>query len=400
MKFKRHAEGFRDYLRTHHFAARTLETYGANTKRFLAFLEQRYPSINTVEQVTKDTILDYQRHLAEHEDPRIGALTHATQNLILRSVRKFFHYLLRGDFILRDPTSVLEFPKEEQKLIRNVLSEDEVSGLLEQIKPIGPEGLRNRAIVELLYACGIRTTELCQLRVADLDLKEQTATIMKGKGGKSRVVPIGQYACHYIAEYLRKGRKYFLRGRADDPGLLFLSGWGNPFNASTINRSVMWKIAAEVGLKKDLTCYTFRHSVATHMLRNDANVMFIAKLLRPRLDEDHAEEGIPPRAALARRTLWPVKRSSLVVAGGAVPRTACRPAVGAGLAACVSLGALPPQADFRGGLTAACRSGVLSAGARRPVRHGRRLLGGAAHLPRRPLRRRVLRVESGASASR
>ena len=235
MKFQRHLDGFRDYLRAHHFAARTLETY--------------------------------------------GALTHATQNLILRSVRKFFHYLLRGDFILRDPTSVLEFPKEEQKLIRNVLSEDEVSGLLEQIKPIGPEGLRNRAIVELLYACGIRTTELCRLRVADVDLKEQTVTIMKGKGGKSRVVPIGQYACHYIAEYLRKGRRYFLRGRTDDPGLLFLSGWGNPFNASTINRSVMWKIATEAGLKKDLTCYTFRHSVATHLLRADANVMHIAKLL-------------------------------------------------------------------------------------------------------------------------
>ena len=102
---------------------------------------------------------------------------------------------------------------------------------------------------------------------------------MKGKGGKSRVVPIGQYACHYIAEYLRKGRRYFLRGRTDDPGLLFLSGWGNPFNASTINRSVMWKIATEAGLKKDLTCYTFRHSVATHLLRADANVMHIAKLL-------------------------------------------------------------------------------------------------------------------------
>ena len=88
MKFQRHLDGFREYLRAHHFAARTLETYGANTKRFLAFLEQRYPHINTVEQVTKDTILDYQRHLAEHEDPRIGALTHATQNLILRSVRR------------------------------------------------------------------------------------------------------------------------------------------------------------------------------------------------------------------------------------------------------------------------------------------------------------------------
>ena len=65
-------DGFREYLRAHHFAARTLETYGANAKRFLAFLEQRYPRIDTVEQVTKDTILDYQRHPAEHEDPRIG----------------------------------------------------------------------------------------------------------------------------------------------------------------------------------------------------------------------------------------------------------------------------------------------------------------------------------------
>ena len=174
---------------------------------------------------------------------------------------------------------MLEFPKEEQKLTRNVLSGDEVSMLLEHVKPIGPEGRRNRAIVELLYACGIRTTELCRLRVADVDLKEQTVTIMKGKGGRSRVVPIGQYASHYIAEYLRHGRRHFLRERADDPGLLFLSGWGNPFNASTINRSVMWKIAADARLKKDLTCYTFRHSVATHLLRNDANVMYIAKLL-------------------------------------------------------------------------------------------------------------------------
>ena len=75
MKFQRHLDGFRDYLRAHHFAARTIETYGANTKRFLAFLEQRYPRIDTVEQVTKDTILDYQRHLAEHEDPRIPRRT-------------------------------------------------------------------------------------------------------------------------------------------------------------------------------------------------------------------------------------------------------------------------------------------------------------------------------------
>ena len=108
-------------------------------------------------------------------------------------------------------------------------------------------------------------------------------------------------------------------------------------------------------------------------------------------------EGIPPRAALARRTLWLVKRSSLVVL---FPERPADRQWGPGLAACLSLGALPPQADLRGGLTAACRSGVLSGGGRRPVRHGRWLLGGAAYLPRRPLRRRVLRVQIGASAAR
>lgn len=188
----------------------------------MAFLEQRYPSLDSVEKVTKDIILEFQRH-SRSTMRRFGSLTRATQNLILRSVRKFFHYLLRGGFILRDPTSVLEFPREEQKPTRNVLSEQEVLSLLEHIKPIGPEGLRNRAIVELLYACGIRTTELCRLRVAYLDLKEQS--VMHRKGRKSRVVPIGQYASHYIAEYLNKGRRYFLRGGTDDPGPLFLSGW-------------------------------------------------------------------------------------------------------------------------------------------------------------------------------
>ena len=144
--------------------------YAANTRRFLAFLEQRYPSLDSVEKVTKDIILEFQRH-SRSTMRRFGSLTRATQNLILRSVRKFFHYLLRGGFILRDPTSVLEFPREEQKPTRNVLSEQEVLSLLEHIKPIGPEGLRNRAIVELLYACGIRTTELCRLRVAYLGSK-------------------------------------------------------------------------------------------------------------------------------------------------------------------------------------------------------------------------------------
>jgi site-specific recombinase XerD len=97
-------------------------------------------------------------------------------------------------------------------------------------------------------------------------------TILKGKGGKPRVVPIGQYATYYLQRYLDKGRKYMLKGKREDPGFLFLSQRGHPFNKTTINKCVMHPVARKLGTKKYLSCYTMRHSVATHLLANHVDI--------------------------------------------------------------------------------------------------------------------------------
>jgi site-specific recombinase XerD len=279
MRFEKYLTAFKEYLEEHNYSDRTVETYCYNTERFLDFLERFYPRIRSLDKVTKVIVSDYQKYLQSYKNRKGEPLSNQTQILKLIVVRKFFSFLVKHDLILKNPASSITLPKEEQRLIRNILTEKEVSVLLENLKTTDPVSVRNRAIVELFYGCGIRTTELCGLKIQDVDIKEQTATIVKEKGNKSRIVPIGQYASHYIQLYLEKARKYMLGGRRNDPGYLFLTQRGNPFNNTTINKSVMRSVSKKLDKKKYLSCYSFRHSVATHLLANNVDVTYIAKLL-------------------------------------------------------------------------------------------------------------------------
>lgn len=207
MKFGRYLTSFKEYIESIHFSERTVESYCLYTKQFLSFIEKYYTRITSLEMITKDNVLDYQNYLAHYKNEKGESLSNKTQSLKLRALKKFFSFLIRRDLILKDSTTVLTFPKEEQRLTRNILSEKEVFDLLDKVKPYDPIGIRNKAIIELLYSCGMRTSELCNLKVHDVDLKEQTVTIVKGKGNKSRLIPIGQYASHYIQLYLEKARK-------------------------------------------------------------------------------------------------------------------------------------------------------------------------------------------------
>ncbi|HYX08248.1 MAG TPA: tyrosine-type recombinase/integrase, partial [Bacteroidales bacterium] len=122
------------------------------------------------------------------------------------------------------------------------------------------------------------TTELCELMNSDINLKEQMITI-KGKGNKIRTVPIGQYCTYYIELYLKESRKFMLKGRKDDPGNLFLSYRGKPFNKSSINTAVMRKVIKNINVKKHISCYSLRHCLASHLLQNKVDLMHIAELL-------------------------------------------------------------------------------------------------------------------------
>ncbi len=279
MKFEKHVNTFKEYLEEHNYSERTVETYCYNTNRFLNFMDKYYPRIKSLEKVTKEIVLDYQKYLVNYKNRKGEPLSNQTQILKLIVIRLFFSFLLKHDLILKNPASSLTLPREEHRITRNILTENEVLNLLENLKLTDPVSIRNRAIVELFYGCGVRTTELCNLKVHDVDLKEQTVIIIKGKGNKSRVVPIGQYASYYIQLYLEKARKYMLKGKRNDPGYLFLSQRGNPFNNTTINKSVMRSVAKKLDKKKYLSCYSFRRSIASHLLAGNVDITYIAKLL-------------------------------------------------------------------------------------------------------------------------
>ena len=223
MRFEKYFDAFKEHLEERNLAERTIETYCYNTKRFFSFLEKYYPRIKSLEKVTKEIALDYQKYLGSYKNRTGELLSSKTRILRLIIVRKFFSFLVKQDLILKNPASSITLPKEEQRLTRNILTQKEMLALLENMKLTDPVSIRNRAIIELFYGCGIRTTELCQLKIQDVDLKEQTATIVKGKGNKFRIVPVGQYAAYYIQLYLEKARRYMLKGKRNDPGYLFLS---------------------------------------------------------------------------------------------------------------------------------------------------------------------------------
>lgn len=279
MTIKGHLESFKAHLEHAGASERTVDCYVRHAREFVAFLTAYYPRVSRWNQVGKDIVRDYQTYLSQLKGRGGRPQANTSLRLKLTALKKLFGYLVSQDLVIKDPTSVIVSPKEEQRLTRDVLTEAEVLDLLRTVEPRDPVSTRNRAIVELFYACGIRTSELCNLKIQDVNLSEFTATIVKGKGGRSRIVPIGQYAAHYVGLYLEKARKHMLKGRPDNPGNLFLSSRGRPFNRSTINRTVMESIRRNLKLEKHLSCYTFRATVATHLIAHNVDIAHVAQLL-------------------------------------------------------------------------------------------------------------------------
>ena len=270
---------YRGYIKRKGYSEQTLDSYGRQLRQFSRFLDEFYPRIADITEVKRDIITDYQDYLNEQTTDGGKPLSQKTIQLKLITLRTFFSFLSTEDYIVANPAKAIILPKAEQRLPRSILTEIEVQQILESCDAGKPIGLRNRAILEVLYACGIRTTELCMLKVVDVDMKYQTLLIEKGKGNVSRLAPLGQYATEYIKDYLKSARKFFLRGKKLDPGFLFLTQHGNPFNRKSINKFVMKPIGRKSMVKKDITVYSFRHSIATHLLQRKVDVAYIAELL-------------------------------------------------------------------------------------------------------------------------
>lgn len=264
---------FAEYLQVRQFSPRTVQTYAAELKPFFEFLEEL--AVPDLASVTRDVIEEYRTRLyyARHRGKKLCA---STQALRLGAIKAFTRFLDRERFLLVDPGASVELPRAPRPSPPLLLSEDEVQLLLEAPDTRTRLGLRDRAILELLYGTGLRNTELRLLKLDELDLARREVRLLRGKGGKGRVIPLGDEAALWLERYLARSRPLLVRSSAET--LVFLSERGLPMPRMTLG-SVVRRAAQSAGMEKRVTVHLLRHCYATHMLKRGAGVRHVQVLL-------------------------------------------------------------------------------------------------------------------------
>ena len=273
---------FKEHLEIQHYARRSVGGYVDRLKPLVAFLDGEEGG--DIRGVTRDVLHRYQVHVFEHrgKDGRPWGLL--TQSHFLTAARVFFRYLVKRGTLMSDPSSVLELPKQRDPLPRGILTKGEARRLLNAPDLDTPQGLRDKAVLELFYATGIRCMELASLTPLDVDLSNQEVRVRCGKGGKERVVPMGGVAAGYVGEYVRGGRPHYLKRRdalgvtEEERDLLFMGETGKPLSSMVVSELVR-KYAGKAGIGKRVTSHGLRHTCATHMLKGGASLRHIQEML-------------------------------------------------------------------------------------------------------------------------
>ena len=226
-------------------------------------------------EVTKPVLERYQRSLFYHRKADGAPLSFRTQNSYLVPVKGLFKWLAQTNRILFNPASELELPRIERRLPKVILGVGEVEAVLASCDLGDPVGLRDRAIMEVLYSTGMRRSELCHLRLHDIDVDRGVVAIVEGKGRRDRMVPIGERALAWVDRYLSDARPGFVV--PPDPGIVFLTLEGNDLTPDHLTRHIGRYIRAATG--KPGSCHMFRHTMATLMLEAGADIRYIQEIL-------------------------------------------------------------------------------------------------------------------------
>jgi len=266
---------YADWLRVRNFAEATIGNREHYVGEFAKWCAER--SITHPAEVTKPLLERYQRWLFQYRQKNGKPLTFPSQLQPLIPLRGFFKWLGRNNHILANPAADLELPRGEKRLPKHILTAGEAERVL-ALPDLGePLGLRDRAILEVLYSTGMRRMEVAGLKLYDLDEDRGTVMIRQGKGKKDRMVPMGSRAFAWVARYLDEARPKLAPGSGDD-GTVFLTNLGTPFEPGRLTQLVRDYIdAAETG--KRGSCHLFRHTCATLMLEGGADIRFIQQLL-------------------------------------------------------------------------------------------------------------------------
>jgi integrase/recombinase XerD len=249
-------------------APNTIESYKRDLVKYAEYLK-KVETVSSFEEVTREHIIAFMRYMVENGKSSKTIARHVA------SIRSFHQFLLREHIVDKDPSVHIETPQVERTLPK-VLSPDEVEALLTAPDESTPFGRREKAMLELLYATGIRVTELMNLNVEDVHMTMGFVRCI-GKGDKERIVPMGKMASEALQKYIEEGRPKLLK-RNQKEEALFLNHHGR-----RLTRQGFWKILKKLALsaqiEKELTPHTLRHSFATHLLENGADLRAVQEML-------------------------------------------------------------------------------------------------------------------------
>jgi integrase/recombinase XerD len=263
-----------DYLEVHNYSRATVLDRSWHLARFLTWAELR--GLSGPADVTLPALEAYQRHVALRRKHNGMPLSYSTQQKALVPVRLFFAWATKTHRILYNPASELTLPRGEHRLPKATLSAEEVETVLCLPDTATPFGLRDRAVLEVLYSAAVRRGELCGLDLPDVDLARGWLMLRKTQTRYDRVVPMGERASAWVLRYLAESRPKLLVGR--DPGALFLAANGERLGHKWLSSQVHGYVeAADLG--KSGSCHLFRHTAATLMLEAGADIRYVQELL-------------------------------------------------------------------------------------------------------------------------
>jgi len=263
-------KGFKNYLQLERsLSSNSIEAYLHDVDKFVQFLNLKEIEISP-EKVRQALIEDFLQWISE-----LG-LNARSQARILSGIKAFYKYLLMEDLIDVSPTELLESPRLGRKL-PEVLSIEEINKIIDAVDLSKPEGERNKAILETLYSCGLRVSELVGLRMSKLMLEEGFVIVI-GKGDKERIAPIGSVAIKHIQSYIASKRNHMSNIDKDSEDVLFLNRRGKQLTRVMIF-TIIKDLTAKAGITKTVSPHTFRHSFATHLVEGGADLRAVQEML-------------------------------------------------------------------------------------------------------------------------
>ena len=270
-----HAEAFLTHLATRAYSQPSIDAHRWALRQFTAWAD----SLGTHDPTafTRADLEGYQLFLHHYRSPRGGKpLVTNTQLARLGCIRRFFAWLCRSGVIPANPAADLDLPRKQTTQLPKALNEQEIHLLLAIPNPTDPFGLRDRTVLELFYATGIRRTEMANLDHGDYDSSTRTLIVRKGKNGKSRMLPVGERAAAWLDRFLAESRPLF--DHLPQETALFLSGYGTRFSPAYIGNWIK-KLLKRCGIDKPGSCHLWRHSCATDMHRGGADIRYVQEML-------------------------------------------------------------------------------------------------------------------------